>query len=50
VEEDQYYSEPPTCVQSMMEWMEMKSCQQPPSGRQAWVKKKNNPMRGNGRT
>jgi len=35
-----------------MEWMgqQMKSCQQPPTGRQAWVKKKNNPMRGNGPT
>jgi hypothetical protein len=48
----QYYSEPPIWMQSMMEWMgqQMKSCQQPPTGRQAWVKKKNNPMRGNGPT
>jgi len=52
VEEDQYYSEPPIWMQSMMEWMgqQMKSYQQPPIGRQAWVKKKNNPMRGNGQT
>jgi hypothetical protein len=49
VEEDQYHSEPPIWMQSMMERMgqQMKSCQQPPTGRQAWVKKKNNihPMR-----
>jgi hypothetical protein len=49
-----YHSEPHIWMQSMMEWMgqQMKSCQQPPPGRQAWVKKKNNiyPMRGNGRT
>jgi hypothetical protein len=29
----------------MMEWM-MQSCQQPPTGRQAWVKKDSYPMRG----
>jgi len=53
VEEDQYHSDPPIWMKSMMEWMgqQMKSCQQPPPERQAWVKKKNNihPMRGNGR-
>jgi hypothetical protein len=47
VKEDQYHSEPPIWMQSMMEWM---SCQQPPSGRQAWVKKDSHPMRGNRRT
>jgi hypothetical protein len=38
-------------MQSMMEWMGqlMKSCQQPPIGRQAWVRKKEDvhPMKGN---
>jgi len=38
----------------MMEWMgrQMKTCQQSPTGRQAWVKKKkdNHPMKGNRRT
>jgi hypothetical protein len=35
VGEDQYYSEPPIWMQSMMEWMgqQMKSCQQLPTGR-----------------
>jgi len=33
----------------MMEWM-MQSYQQPPIGRQAWVKKDSHPMRGNRRT
>jgi hypothetical protein len=54
VEDDQYYMEPHIWMQSMMEWLgqQMKSCQQPPIGRQAWVKKKKeiHPMRGNGRT
>jgi hypothetical protein len=29
-------------MQNMMQWMDqqMKSCQQPPKGRQAWVRKK----------
>jgi len=51
VEDDQYYREPPIWMQSMMEWMgqQMKSCQQPPTGRQAWVRKNGDvhPMRGN---
>jgi len=51
VEDDQYYMELPIWMQSMMEWMgqQMKSCQQPPTGRQAWVRKKGDvhPMRGN---
>jgi hypothetical protein len=38
-------------MQSMMEWMgqQMKPCQQPPTGRQAWVRKNGDvhPMRGN---
>jgi hypothetical protein len=38
VKEEQYLSEPPIWIQSMMEWM-MQSCRQPPTGRQAWVKK-----------
>jgi hypothetical protein len=48
VKEDQYHSEPPIWMQSMMEWMI--SCQQPPLERQAWVKKNGHPMRGNRRT
>jgi hypothetical protein len=51
VEDDQYCIEPPIWMQSMMEWMghQMKSCQQPPTGRQAWVRKKEDihPMREN---
>jgi len=54
VEDDQYYREPPIWMQSMMEWMgqQIKSCQQPPIGRQAWVKKKEDihPLRGSGLT
>jgi hypothetical protein len=38
VKEEQYLSEPPIWMQSMMEWM-MQSYQQPPTGRQAWVQK-----------
>jgi hypothetical protein len=42
VEDDQYCREPPIWMQSMMKWMgrQMKSCQQLPIGRQAWVRKK----------
>jgi hypothetical protein len=51
VEDDQYYMEPPISMQNMIQWMDeqMKSCQQPPIGRQDWVKKKEDmhPMRGN---
>jgi hypothetical protein len=54
VEDDLYCREPPIWMQSMMLWMDqqMKSCQQSPIGRQAWVKKKEDihPMRGNGLT
>jgi hypothetical protein len=32
VKEEQYHSEPPIWMESMMEWM-MQSCQQPPAGR-----------------
>jgi len=50
-EDDLYYREPPIWMQSMMEWMgqQIKSCQQPPTGRQAWVRKNEDihPMRGN---
>jgi hypothetical protein len=49
VKEEQYLSEPPIWMQSMMEWM-MQSCQQPPTGRQAWIQKDSHPMRGNKRT
>jgi len=49
MKEDQYYSEPPIWMQSIMEWM-MQSCQQPPTGRQAWVEKDSYPMRGYRRT
>jgi hypothetical protein len=45
VKEEQYHGEPPIWMQSMMEWM-IQSCQQLPTGRQAWVKKDNYPMRG----
>jgi hypothetical protein len=47
--EEQYYSEPPVWMQNMMEWM-IQSCQQSPTGRQAWVEKDMYPMRGNRRT
>jgi hypothetical protein len=54
VEDDQYYREPPIWMQSMMEWMgqQMKSCQQPHTGRQAWVRMKGDVhlKRGNVRT
>jgi hypothetical protein len=54
VEDDLYCREPPIWMQSMMLWMDqqMKSYQQPPIGRQAWVKKKEDihPMRRNGLT
>jgi hypothetical protein len=54
VEDDLYSKEPPIWMQSMMLWMDqqMKSCQRPPIGRQAWVKKKEDihPIRGNGLT
>jgi hypothetical protein len=49
VKEERYHSEPPIWMQSMMEWM-MQSCQQPPTRRQAWVKKDNHLMKGNRRT
>jgi hypothetical protein len=45
MKEEQYSSEPPIWMKNMMEWM-MQSCQQPPTGRQAWVEKDNYPMRG----
>jgi hypothetical protein len=48
VKEDQYHSEPPIWMQSMMEWMMY--CQQPPTATQAWVKKDGHPMRGNRHT
>jgi len=48
-QEEQHYSEPPIWMQNMMEWM-MQSCQQPPTGRQAWVENDSYPMRGNRRT
>jgi hypothetical protein len=53
-EDDQCCKELPIWMQSMMQWMDhqIKSCQQPPTRRQAWVRKKQNihPLRGNGLT
>jgi hypothetical protein len=42
MEDDQSYRELPSLMQSMIQWMnhQMKSCPQPPKGRQAWVRKK----------
>jgi hypothetical protein len=54
VEGDQLWKELPIWMQSMIQWMDhqMKSCQQPPTGRQAWVSKKKDihSLRGNGLT
>jgi hypothetical protein len=54
VEDDQYCMELPIWMQSMMEWMDhqIKSYQQPPTRRQAWVRMKEDihPLRGNGLT
>jgi hypothetical protein len=54
VEDDQNFKELPIWMQSMIHWMDhqMKSYQQPPTGRQAWVKKKEDIhlLRGNGLT
>jgi hypothetical protein len=49
MKEEQCSNEPPIWMQNMMEWM-MQSCQQPPTGRQAWVEKDSHTMRGNRRT
>jgi hypothetical protein len=54
MEDDQFYRELPIWMQSMIQWMDhqMKHYQQPPKGRQAWVRKEadNHPLRGNGLT
>jgi hypothetical protein len=54
VKDDQPYRELPIWMQSMIQWMDhqMKSYQQPPKGRQAWFRKKEDihPKRGNGLT
>jgi hypothetical protein len=54
LEDDQFYRKLPIWLQSMVQWMDhqMKSCQQPPQVRQAWVKKDEDihPLRGNGLT
>jgi hypothetical protein len=49
MKEEQYSIEPPNWMQNMMKWM-MQSCQQPPTGRQARVKKDSYPMMGYRRT
>jgi hypothetical protein len=52
--DDQFYMELPIWMQSMIQWMDhqMKSCQQPLKGRQAWVRKEADIhlLRGNGLT
>jgi hypothetical protein len=54
VKDDQLCRELPIWMQSIIQLMDhqMKSCQQPPKGRQEWVKKKEyiHPQRGNGLT
>jgi hypothetical protein len=49
MKEEQYSNEPPIWMQNMMEWM-MQFCQQPPTGRQAWVENDSYPIRGYKRT
>jgi hypothetical protein len=52
VDDDQNYNELPIWMQSMIQCMDhqMRSCQQPPTGRQVWVRKKEDihPLRENG--
>jgi N-acetylneuraminic acid mutarotase len=54
MEDYQFNKELPIWMKSMIQWMDhkMKSCQQPPQGRQAWVIKEADihPFRGNGLT
>jgi hypothetical protein len=54
VENDKYCKELPIWMQIMIQWMDhqMKSCQQPPIGRQTWARKKKDfhPLRRNGLT
>jgi hypothetical protein len=54
LESEQFYKGLPLLMQSMIRWMhhQMKACQQPPPGRQAWVKKDEDihPLKGNGLT
>jgi len=51
---DQFYKELPMLMQSMIRWMnpQMKACQQPPSGKQVWVRKDEaiHSLRGSGLT
>jgi hypothetical protein len=51
---DQFYRELPIWMQRMIRWLDhqMKSCQQPPQGRQEGVRKEEDihPLRGNGFT
>jgi hypothetical protein len=53
-ESDQFYKELPMLMQSMIRWMDhqMKAYQQPPLGRQVWVRKDEaiHPLRGSGLT
>jgi hypothetical protein len=54
MKDDQLYREPPFWMQSKIQWMDhqIKSCQQPPKERQAWVRKEAeiHPLKGNGLT
>jgi hypothetical protein len=54
MKDDQFYRELPIWMQSMIQWMDhqIKSCQQQPKRRQAWVRKEADihPLRGNGLT
>jgi hypothetical protein len=52
LESDQFYKGMYLWMQSMIKWMDhqMKACQQPPPGRQEWVRKDEgiHPLRGRG--
>jgi len=54
LENDQFYKGIPLWMQSKIKWMDhqMKACQQPPPGRQAWVRNDEDvhPLRGSGLT
>jgi len=54
LERDQFYKGMPIWMQRMIKWMDhqMKACQQPPPGRQAYVRKDENvhPLRRSGLT
>jgi hypothetical protein len=54
MEDDKFYRDSLVWMQRMIQWMDhqMKSCQQPLKGRQAWVRKEAeiHPLKGNGLT